>query len=96
MLTYRQCRPLAGTHVAAYCAGMRNSRLQTDNIADLDDYQRGRVIGLKMPCRLAKKRATRILHEHRMNMRRWCSRGNVAASVAVPTDKGFTRSKKGA
>lgn len=90
-ITYRQCEPAPGTHVAVYCAGMRAARFQTDNAGDLRDYYAGGEVGGSLPRRLAKKRASRILHAHRMNMRRWCSRGNVEALHAVPSGAGFTR-----
>lgn len=89
--SYNSCLPFAGTFVAVFCAGMRGANYQTRNPGEQRDYEDGRTIGASMPRRVAKKRASRILHEHRMDTRRWCSRGNVEALHAVPSDAGFTR-----
>lgn len=91
-LSYKSTLPLAGTHVRAFCAGLRGAKYAAANKADVRDYREGWTAFRALPRRLAKKRATRILHEHRMNARRWSSRGNMAAATAQPSSpRGFVR-----
>lgn len=90
-ITYQKCLPRPGTHVAMFCAGLRGAPFAGNGEGDFRDFCQGAELTRFLPKRTAKKRATRILHEHRMNARRWCSRGNAAASVAVPLNSGFTR-----
>ena len=92
--SFRAIQPLAGTYVDAYCAGLRGAKFTPSFPAEVRDYRAGRLTLLALPRRLAKRRATRILHEHRMNMRRWSSRGNMAAATNTAMamgSKSFTR-----
>ena len=92
--SFRAIQPLAGTYVDAYCAGLRGAKFTPSFPAEVRDYRAGRLTLLALPRRLAKRRATRILHEHRMNMRRGASRGNMAAAMNTAMamgSKSFTR-----
>jgi len=89
-LSYEATLPLAGTHVLAFCAGLRGADFPLGTRSTERSYRDGWRLLRALPRRLAKKRATRILHEHRMNIRRWSSRGNMAAATAQPsTPRGF-------
>ena len=90
--SFKKCQPTAGTYVAAYCAGMGRRPFNTEGSEGmLNDMADGFDVSRVLPRRLAKRRATRILREHRAGIRRWGSRGNMAAATALPTDAGFTR-----
>ncbi len=91
-ITYKQCEPRVGKNVVVYCAGMRGVPLDLPSNY-VRDYMEGADVREKLPRRLAKKRATRILHEWRMNALRWQSRGNVEVAMAVFADKRLTRFK---
>jgi len=92
-LSYEATLPLPGTHVLVFCAGLRGAAFPLGTRATERSYREGWTLLRALPRRLAKKRATRILHEHRMNIRRWSSRGNMAAATAQPsTPRGFVRS----
>lgn len=88
--TFQQTQPLAGTDVLAYCAGLRGYK----DARSPADALEGLIARAFLPRRLANKRAARILHEHRMNGRRWASLGNVDVATMMPMAaayKAFTR-----
>ena len=89
--TYKSTLPTPGSDVNAFVAGLRNAACELSTALKRNSYHEGRECGLRLPRRLAKRRATRILRERRRAALRWGSRGNV--EVANPTfgAPGFVR-----
>ncbi len=91
--TYKSTLPTPGSDVAAFVAGLRTAPCELSTALKQNSYREGRECGLRLPRRLAKRRAARILRERRAALR-WGSRGN--AEVANPTfaSPGFVRGIK--